>query len=77
MQFWYMAYFFIQAEDSDKLNWSKVFSVFLKCQTFETRKSFESTKFAKWEGLDIVQRKANLISLHVNEIFVVFSNYRQ
>ena len=77
MQFQYMAYFFIQAEDSDKLNWSKVFSVFLKCQTFETRKSFESTKFAKWEGLDIVRRKANLISLHVNEIFVVFSNYRQ
>ena len=75
MQFWYMAYFFIQAEDSDKLNWSKVFSVFLKCQTFETRKSFESTKFAKWEGLDIAQRKANLISLHVNEIFVVFPNY--
>ena len=46
MQFCYMAYFFIEAEDLDKLNWSKVFlRFFFKCQTFRMRKSLESANF--------------------------------
>ena len=74
MQFFYMAYFFIEAEELDKLNWSKSFLRFFKCQTFRMREKFRIGKFKNYIFLFLLNEFGIVSYVIVNQQEVKISN---